>query len=470
MSGGRGQRGEPVDRGLQQRRGRYRSAGAGTSDCRPATAATAGCRCRRPGLPRRTSAHHADSSPPVPRRVPASSQSTQLHGVRRSDHGRAARVQAARCTSALDSQVNSWARVGAGRGQRARAAARRRAARRDRGRSPPGSPRCRRPRRRRPRAATAGAWSAPARRTPSPPGSAGRNPRHATGTPRPARRRGSRAGRRSAGSPGAAGAGAPAPRRAAWSISSSCPEPPAITSAGGLGHVAARPSTQPRIRLGTFLRGSLTPRNATYGVVAEAEPGPYPCLVVLARRVERGRVDAVVGHVDAGRVGVEQPDQLVPGGLARHDHPGGAAQRRLDRRAEERAPGLVVVLGLGEERRVVHGDGHRAARRAAGTCRTASAAPSRRPAWRAAAGRSAPRPAGPGGARSRPAPAITDGVGQQAGVPLVIGALSHHDHVRVHAVERAEQAVDVAPDATAVSGNAGGVEQHEGRTTVGHDR
>ena len=43
------------------------------------------------------------------------------------------------------------------------------------------------------------------------------------------------------------------------------------------------------------------------------------------------------------------------------DDPGGPAQRGLDRRAEERAAGLVVVLRLGEERRVVHRDRDRAA-------------------------------------------------------------------------------------------------------------
>src|SRR5438874_2132933 len=72
--------------------------------------------------------------------------------------------------------------------------------------------------------------------------------------------------------------------------------------------------------------------------LTQAQPCPYPRLLVLAGHVERLVVDAVVGHVDPGRVGVEQPDQLVTGRLAGHDDPGRTAQRGLDRAAEEGAP------------------------------------------------------------------------------------------------------------------------------------
>src|SRR3954447_25330402 len=52
---------------------------------------------------------------------------------------------------------------------------------------------------------------------------------------------------------------------------------------------------------------------------AQAQPGSDPRLVGVAGNVEQVGVDTVVGDVDPGRVGVEDPDQLVAGGLARDD-------------------------------------------------------------------------------------------------------------------------------------------------------
>jgi hypothetical protein len=66
-----------------------------------------------------------------------------------------------------------------------------------------------------------------------------------------------------------------------------------------------------------------------------------------------GGVDAVVGDVDLGRVGVEDADQLVAGRLRRHDHPGRPAQGGPRRGAEERPLDAGVDLGLREPRRVV---------------------------------------------------------------------------------------------------------------------
>ena len=345
-------------------------------------------------------------------------------------------AQAARCTSALHVPGELLGPGQPGRGQRvaARLVVEQRGevagdlvGRRDR---------CRRPPRHRPRATTAAAWSAPVRRTPSLPGSAGRSPRRTTGTPRRARRRGSRAGRRSAGSPGAAGAGAAGTSTTAWSISSSWPGAAGDDERRRVGPVAHGQHPAPDQARHVLAR-LLGAEERDVPGAAEAEPGPHPGLLLLGRHVERRRVDAVVRHVDAGRVGVEQPDQLVAGRLARHDHPAGPAHRRLDRRPEERAPGLVVVLRLGEERRVVHGDRHRAGRSATGRCRTASAAPRRRPAGPAAAGRSAPRPAGPGRWATAAGAATHPARRQLPGVPLGVGALAHHREVDVRSVPSA---------------------------------
>ena len=169
--------------------------------------------------------------------------------------------------------------------------------------------------------------------------------------------------------------------------------------------------------------------------------------------MERVVVDAVVGHVDAGRVGVQQPDQLVTGGLAGHDDAGRPAQRGLDGRPEERAPRLVVVLRFGEERRVVHG--HRD--RAGGPQR---ACVERRVQHLGAHRLDEHRQAGllPG----EPGRAVGDrGRGghdprlrQEPGVPLGVGALGDDREVDVHRPQRAEQAVHIAPDAAAVGRDA----------------
>ena len=144
----------------------------------------------------------------VEHRQPMMPEAARARAVARRRQERA-RLHGAMCTSALDVPGELLGPVEAGLGQRAAAAASSssRAAEvdgdlvgvlagvRDRVAA--------HLRQRQPRA-----WSAPAPRTPSPPGSAARSPRRRTGTRRPGRRRGSRAGRRSAGSRGAAAAGA----------------------------------------------------------------------------------------------------------------------------------------------------------------------------------------------------------------------------------------------------------------------
>ena len=105
-----------------------------------------------------------------------------------------------------------------------------------------------------------------------------------------------------------------------------------------------------------------------------------------------------------GRVGVQHPDQLVAGRLGRHDAAGRPAQRGPDRGPEERPLDRGVHVGLGEEGRVVDGhhdrlpgpQRHRVVRRV----QHVRVDLLRRPA----AGRSAPRPAGPVGARSAAGP------------------------------------------------------------------
>ena len=148
------------------------------------------------------------------------------------------------------------------------------------------------------------------------------------------------------------------------------------------------------------------------------------------------------------------------------------AARRSDvliARAEERAPGLVVVLRLGEERRVVDGDRHRAA----GPQR---ARVERRVQHLGADLLGEQRQAGllPG----EPGRAVRDrgragddlGAGQHPAVTLRVGALATtaRSAVRADPAERAEQAVDVAADTASVGGDTRGVDEHAGRTTGGH--
>jgi hypothetical protein len=57
-------------------------------------------------------------------------------------------------------------------------------------------------------------------------------------------------------------------------------------------------------------------------VQTEAVGDPAPLL--LGRPAKRLRVDAVVGHIDAIRVGAEYPDQLISGGVGRNQASGGA--------------------------------------------------------------------------------------------------------------------------------------------------
>ena len=204
--------------------------------------------------------------------------------------------------------------------------------------------------------------------------------------------------------------------------------------------------------------------------VAEAEPGADARLLLVAGRVERRVVDAVVGHVDVRRVGVEQADQLVAGGLARHDHARGPAQRGLDGAAEEGPPGVVVVLRLGEERRVVDGDGHRAAgpqrarvERRVQHLRADLLGEQRQP------GLLPGQPRGAVGDGGRAGDHL--GAGEHPGITLRIRPLRDDgeiEAVRAEGGEGTEQTVDVSADTASVGGDARGVDEDTGRTTGGH--
>ena len=218
--------------------------------------------------------------------------------------------------------------------------------------------RCRRPRRRRPRAATGGGRSAPRRRRPSPRAPAGRSPPPCSGRRRPSRRRAGRAGR-----PGRRKPGRTTFRCGGTSAHGLVD---AVVPAAAAGEHQRRRvvhavdgRTQPRTRSGTFLRRSSTPRNATYGWPCRPSRSVTRRRLGLRRRVEASRCRRRGGRRRSGRVGVEQPDQLVAGRLRGHDDPAGAAHRGAGGRPVEAGLHRAVQLGLGEERDVVHGDHHR---------------------------------------------------------------------------------------------------------------
>ena len=131
-----------------------------------------------------------------------------------------------------------------------------------------------------------GAWSAPARRRPSPPAPAGRSPRRTTGRPRPARRRGSRAGRRSAGSPGRSsrrcGGNARRPPRRSRRRGPAAGEHQrgrVVAVVDGRGPAADQ--------VGHVLARLLGAEEGDVAAAAQAEPGPDPGLLLLGRRVEQ---------------------------------------------------------------------------------------------------------------------------------------------------------------------------------------
>src|SRR5690606_9597503 len=84
-------------------------------------------------------------------------------------------------------------------------------------------------------------------------------------------------------------------------------------------------------------------------------PGGRPAGLLFGGRVELALVDAVVGDVDPGGVGVQDAHQLVPGRLGRHDDPVGVAHGGAGGGAEEGRFDGAVLLGLGEPGDVVHG-------------------------------------------------------------------------------------------------------------------
>ena len=182
----------------------------------------------------------------------------------------------------------------------------------------------------------------------------------------------------------------------------------------------------------------------------------------LGGLVEQLVVDAVVGDVDAGRVGAEHPDQLVPGRLGRHDQPGGAAGRGADRGLVERGRDRVVRVGVGEERQVVdghHGRGagpqrHRVVRRVdhlgsdlLGHQRQAALLPG--------------QPGGP--VRDRGGRGDHAGAGHEAAVAFLVGPLADEGQIGSRRLQGADQSVDVAPDGAAVSGHCGRVDKHTRR-------
>ncbi len=168
-----------------------------------------------------------------------------------------------------------------------------------------------------------------------------------------------------------------------------------------------------------------------YSLAAQAEARRDARGFGLGRRPEHVVVDPVIGDVEPGRVGVDQPDELVAGRLRRHDAAGRALHRRSDRRPVERTTGRRVEIGLAEERRVVDRRDDRAARthrhrvvRRVNDVRTDVFGDERQPGLLPGDAR--------GSVRERRRPGYDLPGGHQPAVPLGVDPLAHHSEVGVH--------------------------------------
>jgi hypothetical protein len=181
----------------------------------------------------------------------------------------------------------------------------------------------------------------------------------------------------------------------------------------------------------------------------QAEPAPDRQQLLGVRAAEQVVVHAVVGHVDVGRIGADDPHELVPGGLGRHDQAGGPAPRGADGRLVERRGQRAVRVRLGKERQVVHGDDrgharpqwHRVVRGVNEVCvhllrdqRQAALLPG--------------QPGGP--VRDGRRGGHDLGPGHQPSVPLLVSPLAGNGQVGPRRSQGTDQAVHVAAVRTAV--------------------
>ena len=248
----------------------------------------------------------------------------------------------------------------------------------------------------------------------------------------------------------------------AWSTPSSQPLLPASTRAGG--SVEAVDGLDPAAdQVGDVLAALEDAEERDVRPAVQAEPVVDPTGLGLAD----GGWKVVVStpwRATSMRVGVgvEQPDQLVAGGLRRHDDPGWPGVRRCGWPTGRSRSHGAVQLGLGEERHVVDGDDdrHRRVQRHRVVRRVDEVR--RRPAGRPAAARSAPRPAGPAGGRWP--------TGRPRSRPRRRSRWNRSASERWQTTTRSCPAaasapietVDVAPDPTPVGGHRGRVEEHAG--------
>jgi len=163
-------------------------------------------------------------------------------------------------------------------------------------------------------------------------------------------------------------------------------------------------------------------------------------------------------------VGVEHPDQLVPGRLRRHDAAGGPVQRGLDRRSEERTLDRRVHVRLGEEGRVVDGDDDRLSRpqrhrvvRRVQHVGVDLLDDQRQPGL---------LPGQPGRpVRDRRRSGHDRGVRCHPGEPFGIGSLAGNGEIGLRDAQRRDQSVDVPSHSTAVGGDGRRIDEHAGRAS-----
>ena len=194
----------------------------------------------------------------------------------------------------------------------------------------------------------------------------------------------------------------------------------------------------------------------------QAEALHDPLALQVRRRVEHRGVDAVVGDVDLGRVGVEQPDQLVAGGPGRDDEAGGLVQRGPGGATVELGPLVVVELRVVEDRGVV--DGHHDRDRGVRRHRVERAVDDVRAYLLGQAGQAFLLPGQPLRAVVDVAGGRQDGRGGgQPGQPVGVRALAGDAEVGTGSGQRGQQAVDVTAQATTVGRNCRGVDEDAGR-------
>ena len=194
-------------------------------------------------------------------------------------------------------------------------------------------------------------------------------------------------------------------------------------------------------------------------LTVQAEPVGHLAHPLRGRPVEQGVVHAVVGHVDPGWVGAKHPDQFVPGGLRRHEQPGGPPGGGADRGLEKGRRDRVVRVRLGEVRQVVDGRDHGHAgpqRHGVVRCVQDVGVDLLGDEWEA--GLLPGEPRGPVRDRGR---ASHDGrFRHEPAVPLFVIALGRHREVRSGCAQRGDQAIHVPAQRATVRRHGGRVNQH----------